>query len=406
MALIASEAALRQRCLEITPDGSLFASLAAQSIRTFRQLAFAIGTPRSEPSQEQYQQLATQLFGSAPPLGRVAQLRDLHFEATTYVIQALKDQVSTDASEAQVRKLPMAERAARSAEQQRRLSGVTISDELQPSFALVDKVNHILESGQLVWISPSMCGKRDHEVAQGIDHKAQVLQVERESLKVASQSTEVKADLTTPLLMHFAFQRRGIAFDQCGLVDWNTHQEYIHRLLFAMSAPAPPGFSQVSINQVVRADRELFTIMAREYPPPFKARPDGSKPLNDALKSLMIDSRVQVWLLPSPSGLANKSCVPGSVEQGSEGTDTAPPPPKKPRLRKKAKKVIPDALKSCKKFAKGPCCWGFNLDGCALETKVVEGLPRCQKGFHVCMFCHKPGHSFSNCRSKSAPPKA
>ena len=78
MALIASEAALRQRCLEITPDGSLFASLAAQSIRTFRQLAFAIGTPRSEPSQEQYQQLATQLFGSAPPLGRVAQLRDLH----------------------------------------------------------------------------------------------------------------------------------------------------------------------------------------------------------------------------------------------------------------------------------------------------------------------------------------
>ena len=120
----------------------------------------------------------------------------------------------------------------------------------------------------------------------------------------------------------------------------------------------------------------------------------------------MIDSRVQVWLLPSPSGLASKSCVPGSVEQGSEVTDTAPPPPKKPRLRKKAKKVIPDALKSCKKFAKGPCCWGFNLDGCALETKVVEGLPRCQKGFHVCMFCHKPGHSFSNCRSKSAPPKA
>ena len=67
----------------------------------------------------------------------------------------LKDQVSTDASEAQARKLPMAERAARLAEQQRRLSGVTISGELQPSFALVDKVNHILESGQLVWISPS-----------------------------------------------------------------------------------------------------------------------------------------------------------------------------------------------------------------------------------------------------------
>ena len=48
MALVTSEAALKQRCLEVSPDGSLFASLASQSIRSFRHLAFAIGTPRSE----------------------------------------------------------------------------------------------------------------------------------------------------------------------------------------------------------------------------------------------------------------------------------------------------------------------------------------------------------------------
>ena len=406
MALVTSEAALKQRCLEVSPDGSLFASLASQSIRSFRHLAFAIGTPRSEPTPEQYQELAAQVFGAAAPIGKVAQLRDLHFEATTYVIQALKDQVSSDAAEHQVRKLPMAERAARLSEQQRRLSGVSITGELQPSYGLIDKVNHIMESGQLVWISPSMCGKRDLEVAQGIDHKAQVVQVEKEALKVSASQVEAKADVTTPLMLHFALQRRGFAFDQCGLIDWNTHQDYLHRLLFAMSAPVPPGFSQVNIQQIVRADKELWTIMARECAPPFKPKPDGTKPLDVSMSKLMLDSRVQMWLLPVVASQASKIQAPPSVDLTDTVPSDVPTPPKKIRLRKKAKKVMPDALKGCKKFIKGPCCWGFNLEGCSLETKVAEGLPRCQKGFHVCMFCHKPGHSFSNCRARGGQQKS
>ena len=146
--------------------------------------------------------------------------------------------------------------------------------------------------------------------------------------------------------------------------------------------------------------------MAREYPPPFKARADGSKPLNEALRSLMLDSRVQVWLLPSPGGAGPKPPSPTGADAGLETPPNAPAPPRKPRLRKKAKKIIPDSLKACKKFSKGPCCWAFNLEGCSSETKVVEGLPKCQKGFHVCMFCHKPGHSFSNCRAKTSQPKS
>ncbi|CAE7262817.1 unnamed protein product, partial [Symbiodinium microadriaticum] len=375
MALVTSEAALKQRCLEVSPDGSLYTSLAAQSIRSFRQLAFAIGTPRSEPTPEQYQELAAQVFGAAAPIGKVAQLRDLHFEATTYVIQALKDQVSSDAAEHQVRKLPMAERAARLSDQQRRLSGVSITGELQPSYGLIDKVNHILESGQLVWISPSMCGKRDLEVAQGIDHKAQVVQVEKEALKVSASQVETKADVTTPLMLHFAFQRRGIAFDQCGLIEWSTHQDYLHRLLFALSAPVPPGFSQVTIQQIVRADKELWTIMARECMPPFKAKPDGTKPLDVSMSKLMLDSRVQMWLLPVMASQASKLQAPPSVEPSDALPSDVPTPTKKLRLRKKAKKVMPDALKGCKKFSKGPCCWGFNLEGCSLETKAAEDTP-------------------------------
>ena len=190
-------------------------------------------------------------------------------------------------------------------------------------------------------------------------------------------------------------------------MDWNTHQEYIHRLLFAMSAPAPPGFSQVSINQVVRADRELFTIMAREHPPPFKARPDGSKPLNDALKSLMIDTRVQVWLLPSPSGLANKPSVPGSAEQGSEGNDTAPPPPKEAPPPKEGQEGHPGCPKVLQESSQRGLAAGV-LTWMAVRWKLwlLKACPGARKVSTCACFCHKPGHSFSNCRSKSAPPKA
>ena len=173
-----------------------------------------------------------------------------------------------------------------------------------------------------------------------------------------------------------------------------------------MSAPVPPGFSQVNIQQVVRADKELWTIMARECAPPFKPKPDGTKPLDVSMSKLMLDSRVQMWLLPVVASQTGKLQAPPNVDLPDTVPSDVPTPPKKTRLRKKAKKVMPDALKGCKKFVKGPCCWGFNLEGCSLETKVAEGLPRCQKGFHVCMFCHKPGHSFANCRARGGQQKS
>ena len=73
------------------------------------------------------------------------------------------------------------------------------------------------------------------------------------------------------------------------------------------------------------------------------------------------------------------------------------------KLRKKARTLVPDALKGCPKCAKGPVCWKNNLEGCTNETKVVDGVQRCTKGFHVCAQCHKVGHTFANCRAK---PKA
>ncbi|CAE7557874.1 unnamed protein product, partial [Symbiodinium necroappetens] len=271
MALIASEAAFLQRCTEVSPDGSLHTALLGQGIKNFRQLAFSIGTPRVEPSAAQYLELATQIFGASPSLGNVAMLRDLHFESTTYVIQVFKEQATSDGTDTQVKRLPMPERAARAAEQQRRLCGVSISGELQPSYSLIDKCNTMYESGALVWLAPSVCSKRDAEVSLGVNEKSPVVHLEKDSLKLAAPAQKIPVDLSSPLCLQWAWQRRGIALDQCSLLTWKVHEEYVHRLLNFLT--------------------EVWTLLAREVPPPYKTLADGTKPLDQPFKAMAFDQR-------------------------------------------------------------------------------------------------------------------
>lgn len=58
--------------------------------------------------------------------------------------------------------------------------------------------------------------------------------------------------------------RRGISFDQAGLIEWETHQSWTQQLLGLVSKDAPDGYSRVRLDQLVKADREMFTLMSEE----------------------------------------------------------------------------------------------------------------------------------------------
>ena len=237
------------------------------------------------------------MFGASPALGKIASLRDLHFEATTYVAQAFKDQVS-EGSENQLKRLPMPEKTARAQAQQMRLAGVDISGEMQPSHALIDKCNTMYESGALHWLPPSVRSKRDAEVAIGITEKPGVLQ---DSLKLASPPAKIPVDVSSPLALQWAWKRRGIALDQCSLLSWSVNEVFVSRMLNLLSSPVPAGYSMVQPSQLIRADKEIWTLLAREVSPPYKLKADGSKPL-DAPSKAMVDARIQVWLMPAGKG--------------------------------------------------------------------------------------------------------
>ena len=397
MSLVDSNAAFKSHIEAIDPGGNLQTLLDNQGLRTFSQLAFAAGTPQAPLSEDGFKAFANELNGGTDMnIANLAKLKRLHFEAQTLIVAHLKSQVSVDSSEG-VRKLPAAEKEARLQDQRTRLVGLQIVGETQPSFGLVDLVANIADTNNIVWLPPSKCTKRDAEIQMTLKEKPQTVTVENQTLKLAATPNILKVEIGNELQFQWAMQRRGFAFDQCRLINHETHERWLQNLLQTLTRDVPVGFAKVSMEQLVRADKEIFTLMAQELTGSLKVQADGTLPMNEKLKALMYDPRITQHLLPLPKGQAKVSDV------ASAGSDTAqdplrktPKPKKKAKASPAAKAKCPDELKSFEQFDKNglPICWSFNLGGC--KEAVNNG--RCKKGSHVCMKCNRSNHGLGTRR--------
>ena len=400
MSLVDSAAAFERKCKDAKNGEDLFNGLKALGVTDFNTLAFTLGTPQKPPTEDQVADLGAKVFG-VPTVGQLSSLRRLHFEATTLVVASLNEQVKSDTDPNFSKKLPAAEKQSRLETQQKRLVGLKISGELSPSHQLLDAANAMVESGVISWISPSKCPKRDDEVQSNLKNTSSTttFQVEQSTLKFAQVPVVTATDVGTELKLQWALQRRGIAFDQCRLLDWSIHEDWVQWLLQCLTRDVPSGFTTVKTEQLIRADKELWTILAQANPKTLK--PENDVPaLNTAFKALTTDPRVTMFVLPLPGG----STKPGANANKTPNPKTASSPkqPNKRRKTTRAEKACPEELKkyTLKLEGKGNICWGYNLaSGCPHTTSGQP--PRCQKGFHVCANCHKPGHSLSTCRSKS-----
>ena len=296
--IIDSEAAFQQRCSESASDATLHAKLSAQGIKTFKTLAFVIGSPQQPPTESQFEAFSAKVYGAEPTMGQTAVLRHLHFEATTLVVQTYRDLVTHDPSDpSHTRKVPVPEKRARLDLQRRRLSGMEITGELEPSHQLLDMTNQQYESGIIMWIPASKCAKREAEILATGKDKGSLLQVEQNVIKVGQGEPHIACDVTDPLRFQWAMMRRGLAYDSCHMISWDVHQKWVQKMLDCLSMTPPPGYSAVTLNQCMRADKELFLLLAREVVPPFKVDSLGVSPLDSKFQALMYDVRLQQYLL-------------------------------------------------------------------------------------------------------------
>ena len=407
MALVDSQATFQVHCDKIDPTGWLKRVMAQNHLRTFSDLGFAVGTPQAPASPNEFDTFCNQLNGNNDmSLSEVSRVRRLHFEACTLIVAHTKQQVSLDSSVEGSRKLPAAEKQARLQQQQARLTGVHITGELQPSHALIDLVASMLESNTIIWIGPSKCSKRETEIQiAATKEKSQILSVEQQTLKVTASDTNLKVENKTELQLQWSLQRRGIAFDQCRLIDWDVHQRWVQYLLGLLSKPAPEGYSKIKMDQVIKADKELFMILSEEHQQTGERLTDVPSPMNTAFQKLLTDPRVTMYLLPVPQhsvARANPAPAAGNASSGSgkSGAKGQGKVRKEGKQSQRAKSLCPSELKEFKQVDDQgkPFVWAYNLkSGC--KESVQNG--RCKKGAHICMKCHRNNHGVSTCRTNA-----
>ena len=259
--------------------------------------------------------------------------------------------------------------------------GLDITGELEPSHQLLDLMNHQYETGVLVWVPPSRCSKRESQILTGF--KQHTLKVEESIIKLGHVQAHVECDVSDSLRVQWALMRRGLAMDQCKLVTWTCQQKWVQRLMDSLSQVPPPGYMAIAVGQCVRADKEFFLLLAREATQVDRV---GASPL---------------FLLPFPKRQASSS----AAKTETPDRETVSPKVKaktkaKAKRRNRLTKAVPEELKAFRtRTDKGECiCWNFNMQvGC---SNGKNG--KCNKGLRVCTYCHKPGHSVVNCRSKGS----
>ena len=157
--------------------------------------------------------MAAEICGVEPaPPAKLAVIRRLVFEA--YSLTAADARLRVERREDDTpRKLAQAEKPSCYAEQAKRLAGISMTGELEPSYHLIDLVYGMAEEGQLKYVKWQECTKRDQEI-MGIKNRSRMAPDSNRVIRETRVQELLKAECNTDLKLRYALQRRSLAFDQ------------------------------------------------------------------------------------------------------------------------------------------------------------------------------------------------
>jgi hypothetical protein len=285
--------------------------------------------------------------------------------------------------------------------QRKRLSHLEITPDLEPSYTLIDEVAQMIDDGIVKHITVDRCTSRKQEMAQV--RKDPVVKIDASGqFKLAEKAQAEKVDVSTDLALRIAFQRRSLAFDQCNLVSYFEHERWVNHLFSHLSRQPPSGYAPVSTDQILQADREMWTLLANECRSGLQVTSAGVKPVEAAISKVMYAPQITYAILPLPLSSSSGS----RKKQPEKRKPSEQPDEDKKRARSENKgkgkgagkskgkdkggksktssafDVIPE-LKGMWAFVRGNAvCVKYNLGTCP-ETQVKPG-EWCSRGVHVC----------------------
>ena len=287
-----SRAAFVKRALEVGLAQAEVDHLVAAHIDTLSKLAFVLVPPGKVPEDS----AVSGLLPSTSNQGSVAGLKRLLFEAHTLIVSELKQRVEKADDSAPV-SLNGAERETRLEAQKLRLGGLSFQGEEEVAHDAYNLVYAMIQKDDLVWLSPEKFGTRRSEISAKKQGKELI--IDGSGLAIKEKQTNTVCSLASDLELVMALRRRALAFDLLAVSTFNTINKYHQALAQRLQEPPPPGYSKVSLQQLIRADRAVF-LRASELTTTLKRSAGGQLPLDNILSTILLDPSVAYHLLPLP----------------------------------------------------------------------------------------------------------
>jgi hypothetical protein len=121
------------------------------------------------------------------------------------------------------------------------------------------------------------------------------------------------------------------------VLTYVIHEKWVNHLFSQLNHFPPPGYANVSLEQILQADIELFTILANECRTGIAADVNGVCPVEVALKQHMFCPQVTYAILPLPTGKSQ----PGRGKRKSNSEDEDKSSHKKSKGTSKGQSMSP-----------------------------------------------------------------
>ena len=277
------------------------ATLDKMSVRGWNTLgafAFSCSAPQGVGSEDKF---AIEVFRSLDVLetAEAPGLRRLYFDAWV-AASAVTKQKFERREDDPPRKLPRIELQDRRAALQKILGkGLKLEHENDPSDALVDLANAMLENDVVRHIHVSKCTSRAQELRE-IKVEPSLALDRNGFLKLGEQDTEVHADCSSLLKVQNALVRRGLALHLANVLDFEVHSLLVADFMTAAQRPIP-GHGVISLDRLLLWDQEIWYRLSQVATSGVKTSIDGKRPLDALLLQVLVEPRLAILLLPVQS---------------------------------------------------------------------------------------------------------
>ena len=369
------------RCSALGLSEQIQDELCQSGLETISKFAFSSSYVPGQQDEQPFKDAMMAALSNPPSVGEAA---------TLYAMTAAELKQTVDRSEDQgVKRLVQPERADRLRRQQEKLAGLAIRGNLEPSDRPVDVAVTMFEENRLSYIEPSACTSKSQEVLSKSKEDKHISIVDG-SLRIKNPANKLEAELGTDLLLRYALTRRGLALDQANILEFSLHDAWVEKLMEVKHTPSPPGYAAVQYNQLLNADRRLFTKLAELTRSGIQV--DGAgRPLDAVFTNATDHPEVQLLIQPLPSPSVSTNLKP------DRDSPYRRPPTGKGKQKGKGYNSLPAQLRDhgVSSTPQGHAlCFGYSLKNCKLQVT----RNRCSKGLHLCCYkgCFK-NHPYLDC---------